>query len=326
MPIEFRCSQCGKLLRTGDDTAGRQAQCPNCGTISVVPDPTVPALAPLDAGGNPFGAAPQSFRPEESGNPYQSPASVGPSDRGYQGSQFPIAPAILDFGDIFSRTWTIFKDEWGICLGVVVVALALTFVVNIASEFLPFVGFVVAFLFQTWINIGKALFFLKKARGQDASLDEVFKGSPYFGKILLASLLIGSIVLGIVLVFVLLPVLLGMAVSKDAALVLGVVGGGVAIVASYFLMLIISQFYFLILDRDVGVIESLAMSKDLMEGNKLTLFLIWLVAGLAGCAIGILTCGLGFLAVVPFLELMTPVIYLTITGQPTAEGLRSDVM
>ncbi len=37
MPIEFRCSRCGKLLRTGDGTAGRQAQCPECGTIGTVP-------------------------------------------------------------------------------------------------------------------------------------------------------------------------------------------------------------------------------------------------------------------------------------------------
>jgi hypothetical protein len=48
MPIEFRCSQCGKLLRTGDDTAGRQAQCPECEAIGTVPTPP--------AGGNPFAA------------------------------------------------------------------------------------------------------------------------------------------------------------------------------------------------------------------------------------------------------------------------------
>jgi phage FluMu protein Com len=46
MPIEFRCSHCGKLLRTGDDTAGRQAQCPECGTISTVPAPAGPTAAP----------------------------------------------------------------------------------------------------------------------------------------------------------------------------------------------------------------------------------------------------------------------------------------
>ena len=72
MPIEFRCSRCGKLLRTGDDTAGRQAQCPACGTLSMVPTPadttrTSPLLAPLGTEssaspdtvpGSPFGPGP----------------------------------------------------------------------------------------------------------------------------------------------------------------------------------------------------------------------------------------------------------------------------
>jgi hypothetical protein len=37
MPIQFHCSGCGRLLRTGDETAGRQAQCPACGGLSLVP-------------------------------------------------------------------------------------------------------------------------------------------------------------------------------------------------------------------------------------------------------------------------------------------------
>ncbi len=81
MPIEFRCEQCGKLLRTGDDTVGRQAQCPNCGTISVVPGPaeagrSAAPLAPLDVGGS---SAPGT--PFASGvgveNPYGSPGIMG---------------------------------------------------------------------------------------------------------------------------------------------------------------------------------------------------------------------------------------------------------
>jgi len=37
MPIEFRCTKCGKLLRTGDDAAGQQAKCPACGELMSVP-------------------------------------------------------------------------------------------------------------------------------------------------------------------------------------------------------------------------------------------------------------------------------------------------
>jgi hypothetical protein len=78
MPVEFRCPQCGKLLRTGDDSVGRQARCPECGTVSVVPAQTVggetPPQTPVAEGGNPFGPPPVSDT-EGSGNPYLSPQS-----------------------------------------------------------------------------------------------------------------------------------------------------------------------------------------------------------------------------------------------------------
>jgi len=84
MSIEFCCSQCGKLLRTGDETVGRQAQCPECGALSRVPSPgdaagVTPLLEPLCAGsaspaGSPFGSGPASG---DSDNPYQSPRAAG---------------------------------------------------------------------------------------------------------------------------------------------------------------------------------------------------------------------------------------------------------
>jgi phage FluMu protein Com len=55
MPIEFHCTNCQKLLRTQDGTAGKQAKCPTCGTILQIPSPAVgppPFEAPA-AGGPP---------------------------------------------------------------------------------------------------------------------------------------------------------------------------------------------------------------------------------------------------------------------------------
>jgi hypothetical protein len=68
MPIEFRCTSCGKLLRTPDDSAGKDAQCPSCGTVVPVPLTSQP-----DAGGAPFGE-PFGQPAADSGNPYQAPA------------------------------------------------------------------------------------------------------------------------------------------------------------------------------------------------------------------------------------------------------------
>lgn len=64
MPIEFRCVQCGKLLRTGDGSEGRQAQCPACETLNTVP--TTPEPEPITA--ETLGPA-QSFQPVQMHSP-----------------------------------------------------------------------------------------------------------------------------------------------------------------------------------------------------------------------------------------------------------------
>ena len=77
MSIEFRCTQCGRILRVGDDAAGRQAQCPECKAIATVPSPGAqfsfqsPPMSP------PAGSMPPMPPPSAGLNPYQSPYSPG---------------------------------------------------------------------------------------------------------------------------------------------------------------------------------------------------------------------------------------------------------
>lgn len=114
MPIEFRCTHCGRLLRTREDAAGRQAKCPECGTTLDVPSSSAPeevrgappaetgAFPPDSAGASPFGAGvpPPSgtaspFGPDVSPsagapgpeNPYESPRGV---EAGGAGPAYPI--------------------------------------------------------------------------------------------------------------------------------------------------------------------------------------------------------------------------------------------
>jgi phage FluMu protein Com len=296
MAIEFRCTQCGKLLRTGDDTAGRQAKCPQCGTVMSIP------VAGAAAGGD---------SPVDSGNPYQSPSPFTPP--GPSQPQGATTPTLLDMGDMFSRTWSIFKQQWGMCLVALLVVLAISFAVNfivglsagaigaIARSpglhfFANVVGNLATSLFGVWLGIGQAKYFLKIARGQPAEIADLFSGGPHFINILLASLLFGLIV--------------------GVGLLLCVVPGVI-------LSLMFSQYYYLVLDRNVPVLESLGQSKELTNGNKLTLFLIWLVSGLVGMLLILVTCGLGLLVVAPYCALLHPVVYLAITGQRTADQLQS---
>lgn len=59
MAIEFRCRQCGRLLRVPDDAAGKSAQCPECQGLTTVP------LGGLDYSLPPPSGQPSSRQPSE---------------------------------------------------------------------------------------------------------------------------------------------------------------------------------------------------------------------------------------------------------------------
>src|SRR5262245_33305752 len=90
MPIEFRCRRCQKLLRTPDDTAGKQAQCPQCGEVQTIPTPPPapqppPPVNPLQAppvrsGGN-FGTGVGAPRPSPQPVPGPAPPAGPASPR-----------------------------------------------------------------------------------------------------------------------------------------------------------------------------------------------------------------------------------------------------
>lgn len=80
MPIEFRCPQCGKLLRTPDASAGKKGKCPHCQSVNDIPlASTVPQEKPIDP------VAPQ--RP----SPRVTPEATDPFG-GLQSDPFATAP------------------------------------------------------------------------------------------------------------------------------------------------------------------------------------------------------------------------------------------
>jgi phage FluMu protein Com len=316
--IQFHCTQCGKLLQTGDQTAGKQARCPECGGLMTIP------------------AGPQAPAPADSGNPFQSPGPVAPASPVQPPGA--ITPTALDLADIFGRTWSIFQRQWGMCLVVLLIVLAITLTLNFAvsagtrltsaltgdrdsSTTFSVLGNLASWMIGIWLGIGQSVYFLKTARGQVADISDVFAGGPYFWRILRAVILLVLMIGGVLFVCTLPLQWVGGMNIQDASPGLVVLGAIVAFAVYVYVMLMLSQFYYLILDRNVGVMDSFHLSQRLMRGNKLRLFLIWLVAILVGGLLALLTCGLGILAVMPFFSLMSPVIYLVITGQPTAGGL-----
>ena len=370
MSIEFRCTQCQRLLRTGDDAAGKQAQCPGCGTVLMVPAaagevasgsaPPVPGATPPPAGATPFGSSPPGAAPF--GSPWAGAASGGPQGPGgpvnpyvtpgdFPGSPrsrpagppTPVVPTIVNLGNVFSRTWTVFKDQYGICLGFYLATFGLSFAAGIVTQLVKMatqagshdaavvvvVTMIVTLariLFDIWIALGQVRGMISIARGQPTSIGVLFSGGPYLIPCILAGILLGLVNLAIWLI--------GAAVAGPVAF-LGLHGGGeerwiVALVGSVVLAMVpvivvfltFSQFHYFIIDRTADALESLGLSRQITSGNKLTLFCSYLLVGLLGIA-GTLACCVGLLfGVGPYVALLLAMFYLTMSGQTTADQLR----
>ena len=94
MPVEFRCTQCNRLLRTQDETAGKKAKCPECGAIL-----TIPAMgASPEATTPPAGPAPPLPTPPPPGAAPDSP--FGPIEPPASGSTSPFAAAVPPPADL----------------------------------------------------------------------------------------------------------------------------------------------------------------------------------------------------------------------------------
>lgn len=342
MPIEFRCTQCDRLLRTQDETAGKKAKCPECGAILTIPipgtspemgtpppvgPPQSPAVPPSPAPPPPPDDGPQSpfgpIEPPSDGpqtpfgpgagpdveNPYASPADYTMGAPAQAAAPGPIVPTRIDAGDILARAWTIYKDQWLICIGGFLIVGILNYVVGqVANQLSALTGMLAGDpalmfvciilgacagqLFALWLNIGLAMLFLDVARGREVSLGTLFRGGPCYLAVLLASILFTLIYVGGLLLLV---------------------------VPGIIFALMFSQFFYLIIDRNVGIIESLELSKQITHGNKLMIFVLWLLA--AGLSIaGFLMCCIGVVFTVPLASLMYAVAYLAMTGQPTGES------
>ncbi|REK12717.1 MAG: hypothetical protein DWQ37_10830 [Planctomycetota bacterium] len=305
MSIEFRCESCGKLLRTPPGTEGKQAKCPQCGSVQTIPSESAFTPPPRDpefmkAPAMPSSAAPP---PEASANPYSSPTAMADPEVAAGG----FHPSRIDLGETFSRTWQIYKSRLGATLGGALLAWFMMAVCNGLTNALiaPIgmaigddAGLAVNFILTQLASIAVSAFFLvgiarytlQIARGQPAEIGQIFSGGPLFLRAFAIQLVL----------------FVGTAIGMLLLIIPGVI-----------VALMLSQSIFVLADHGTGVGDSLRLSMTAMKGNKLTLFALYLVTGLLAIVVIVFTCFIGFFFVVPFFFLMTAVVYLGVTGQAT---------
>jgi hypothetical protein len=212
------------------------------------------------------------------------------------------------------------------------------------------------FLFTTWISIGLVIAVLKIARGQHASVGDLFGGGPYFLRVLLAQLLLMLLCFTLLFLCGVVVGILSLAVAQKnlgpGSILFIAVTQLVALVPMIVLQLMFAFYQFLIVDRNAGILESLRYSVWLTSGNKRTMFVCFLAVGLVivglvgtGAVLMTLTAAVGgplvaiaavflmatggavvFLLTVPFGWLLWSVMYLAASGQPTADQVRAPVM
>jgi hypothetical protein len=296
MPIEFACTQCGKQLRTPDETAGRQAKCPQCGAIMQIPH--LASAAPIEPRpiepppGEAAGAGGRDW------NPFASPAIGGEAaSRHGMSTAGEIVPTRADLSRVFGETQAIFGRNLGLCLllgfSMLVIYVAFVFLIQVfavatgiewlmgapgqrlaagvgAAIVWVVVLLVVTWAFSSWLYMGIFRCFLRLGRGQPAGVGDLVSGAPYTVR-----------AMAIYLIFLLINI---------AGLVLAILatqaaGGNLTVYNSIVISMIIgqliiylgvSQSFFLVVDRDLRAMDAIRTSLAVMAGNKFTLFLVLL--------------------------------------------------
>ncbi|MBS0264960.1 MAG: hypothetical protein JSS02_23710 [Planctomycetes bacterium] len=335
MTIEFHCPHCGKLLRTPDNKSGVKANCPGCQEMVTVPQPQAedrPADEYLPV------ATPESetsHTAEEDLDDTKPCPMCGATIKKlakkcrFCGEVLSVSQkragvwnhTEIDMGEVFETTWKIYKKQFGLILGGVIIWMAVPFVVNIVTSFvqqivavgvaagarqggggggqqaqaavglimigMSLVGFAINYTVQQFMQGGGMRFLLRIILEDNAEIPELFSGKPYLLRLIGGGLLYG-LMITVGLIFLIIP---------------GII-----------LALMFWPFMYIIVDRDVGVMESFEKARQIMSRNYLTIFVLSILAALINLG-GMLVLCVGIFFTIPFTYLLFAVAYAAMTGQ-----------
>lgn len=175
------------------------------------------------------------------------------------------------------------KDKWGLAIGTFIIY---SLIMGAAGA-IKAPGSIISLLIGGPFALGAATFSLNISRGKDAKLEQIFQGFNRFSTALGAYLLM--------LLFVILWTLLLIIPGIIAAL-------------SYSM-----TFYILSDDQTIRAEDALKKSKIMMEGYKLKLFYLCLRFFLLAL-LCVLTLGIGFFWLIPFIHISMAKFYDDIKG------------
>ena len=153
-----------------------------------------------------------------------------------------------------------------------------------------------AFVFQLFIGIGLIKISLKLCDGQPIEINDLFSGYRLFWKYLAVSILVGLIVLG----------------------------GFILLIVPGIIWAIKYQFtQYLVVDKNMGVIEAIKRSGLMTKNEKWNLFLFGLLLGLINIA-GAIVFGVGLFATIPTTMIAAAFVYRKLASAEGAMEVLSD--
>ncbi|MFI5455154.1 MAG: hypothetical protein ACHRXM_06845 [Isosphaerales bacterium] len=272
---------------------------------------------------------------EDLDNPYAPPRSTflpAPAPPRFGGIPFTVS-------DVFNWSWSFFKERTWSCIsifwGMVGVNYAFNFGMQILLRgliaavrepgfflFLNVIIVLVSLVVQVWLEIGLNRGLLKIARHEPVSFDVIFSGGKSLGATLLAGIVVSMIIAAPAFILGMGLVALFLSMQRMEPLIAGllfVVGGGLGVVLLVYLNARLMQFYYLVIDRNLGVLESIEWSWRLTKDRVSTIILVYLVQICVFMA-GILACCVGLIFAWPLFDLIRVVTYLALTEPARAAG------
>jgi len=180
-----------------------------------------------------------------------------------------------------------------------------------AANFVPYLGSITGLIFSGPLMGGLFLFFLKKIRGQTATIGDAFSGfGPRFGQLLLGhfvpSLLAGlAVIPGVI---VMLVGVFAMAAGgrssggPPAALIVTMAAGGFLLLVAFCVMIYLTYCWFftlwLVADKNMTFWPAMSLSRAVVRKHWWQTLGLGIVIGLIGFA-GMLVCGIGLLVAAP---------------------------
>jgi hypothetical protein len=261
-------------------------------------------------------------------SPSPSEASVAFDSTGSTGTPLALRA-------ILSRTWRIFDERLPDCVGVFLASTPLDIA---AAQALLLVdawspaksspqlrviaaglGVLMFVLCEVWVSLGVVIVLMEIADGKEFDFGSVFHGGRFVFRAVAASVVfVVAIMLSVLLIAVGIQTSFQVWLASGAGLILTEAVASVpGVVAGVFVALRLSQFPLLILNRDVGALESLRLSWLLTRGHTRLIVLLALVA-LAVNVAGLVLLGVGLVLTVPFTALLWVIAYQALITAPVA--------